>query len=77
MDRARNGLLDIADKVRGGDAIRSVGLPNISCAEVQALKPVLLCSLSSLSVSIVQRVSYLRPIPTSVNDLFQSDVDER
>ena len=45
MDRARVGLLDIADRVRNGNAVLSVGLRNISSAEIQALKPVFVQSL--------------------------------
>lgn len=45
MDRARVGLLDIADRVRNGNAVLSVGLRNVSSAEIQALKPVFLQSL--------------------------------
>ena len=46
MDRARMGLLDIADRVRSGEAVLSVGLKNLSCAEIQTLKSVFVKSLS-------------------------------
>ena len=45
MDRARMGLLDIADRVRSGEAVLSVGLKNLSCAEIQSLKPVFVQAL--------------------------------
>lgn len=45
MDRIRVGIAAIATQVKSGQAVVSIGLTNISCAEIQAIKPVFIESM--------------------------------
>jgi GINS complex subunit 2 len=75
MDRARLGLLDIADRVRSGRSMKSIGLPNISCAEIQTLKPVFLESMEvfrKLTESPEEATALPRVETVNTNTSFES-----
>jgi GINS complex subunit 2 len=46
MDRAKMGMLDMADRVRGGDAVLSAGLLNVGAIEIQTIRRFFVESMS-------------------------------
>ena len=46
MDRAKMGMLEMADRVRSGEAVLSAGLPNVGAIEIQTIRRFFVESMS-------------------------------